>query len=105
MYLLKLEFSYYSLYNRVQKCFGNRFHAPPLSVRPPPPNNVDFFDRTNFWNTEIVIFNIDMGEGRITAYLSQRNIENYAFSKHFCTRLSEFEKWNMLTLHSYNFSK
>ena len=30
---------------------------------PPPLTMLIFSDRTNFWNTEIVIFNIDMGEG------------------------------------------
>ena len=54
---------------------------------PPPLTMLIFSDRTKFWNTEIVIFNIDMGEGGRTVYLSQRNIENYAFSKNFCTRL------------------
>ena len=29
----------------------------------PPLTMLIFFDRTNFWNTEIVIFIIDMGEG------------------------------------------
>ena len=67
--------------------FGNGFHAPPLSFSPSPLNNVHFFARTNFWNNEKVIFNIDMGEGERTVCLSKRNIENYAFSKNFCTRL------------------
>ena len=50
---------------------------------PFPFNNVDFSDHTSFWYTEIVIFNIDMGEGGRTVYLSQKNIENYTFSKNF----------------------
>ena len=57
-----------------------------LYLFPPPPlTMLIFYDRTNFWNTEIVIFNIDMGEGGRTVYLLQRNIENYAFSKNFCS--------------------
>ena len=73
--------------NRVQKCFENRFHAPPLSIsiHPLPLLTMFLFDRTNLWKTEIVIFNIDMGEGERTVCLSLKNIENYAFSKKICT--------------------
>ena len=56
---------------------------------PPPLTMLMFFDRTNFWNTEIVIFNIDMGEGGRTVYLSQRNTKIMYFQKIFAHDCSD----------------
>ena len=51
----------------------------PYLFFPSPLNNVDFWTAQNFWNTEVVIVHIDIGEGGETACLALRNIENSSF--------------------------
>ena len=65
---------------------------PPLPhFFPPFPRiNVGYFDDPISRNTEITFFNIDMGVGgEISPYIPKKT-EKHAFSKNFCTRLSEF---------------
>ena len=102
---VKTKMTKQTIYNRVQKCFGNTFSHSSPTFFPFPLSNVDYLYSITLCNTKSQFSTLIWGKGRVSSHIAEKLGEKVHFPKiftHDCLNLFSHKNGGLLVLGGFD---